>query len=102
MKLASSPFGGILVGCGFFGRIQLDAWTRVKGAKIVALCDTDAAQASRAATEFGISRFYTSLEEALAAERPEFVDIATRPDSHLVLTKTTAAAGCAVLCQKPL
>jgi predicted dehydrogenase len=30
------------------------------------------------------------------------VDIATRPDSHLALTRRAAAAGAAVLCQKPL
>lgn len=97
-----SPLRGILVGCGFFGRIQLEAWQRIDAARIDAVCDADSERAAVTAAEFGIARSYASLEAALAAERPDFVDIATRPDSHLALTTAAAEAGAAVLCQKPL
>jgi D-apiose dehydrogenase len=99
---APSPLHGILVGCGFFGRIQLEAWRRVVGATISAVCDADGERVAATAREFGIARSYPSLEAALSAERPAFVDIATRPDSHRALTTAAAEAGAAVLCQKPL
>jgi predicted dehydrogenase len=35
-------------------------------------------------------------------ERPDFVDIATRPESHLPLVQAAAARGIHVICQKPM
>jgi hypothetical protein len=31
---------GAIVGCGYFGRIQLEAWARITGVEFVAACDT--------------------------------------------------------------
>jgi predicted dehydrogenase len=90
------------VGCGFFGRIQLEAWGRVTGARIAATCDADIARAREAADAGGVPEAYPTLDAALSAVRPDFVDIATRPESHLSLVQGAAAAGCAILCQKPL
>jgi D-apiose dehydrogenase len=42
------------------------------------------------------------VETAIDAERPDFIDIVTRPESHLELTRTAADAGVAVICQKPM
>ena len=33
------PLRGALIGCGYFGQIQLDAWRRMEGVEIVAACD---------------------------------------------------------------
>jgi len=93
---------GITVGCGFFGRIHLDGWRRVEGARIVAVVDVDARKAKKAAEDFDLPRHYADLEEAIERERPDFVDIATRPDSHLALVEVAASRGCHVLCQKPM
>jgi len=35
-------FRGGIVGCGYFGQIQLEAWGRIPGAEIVAACDLTA------------------------------------------------------------
>jgi predicted dehydrogenase len=101
-RVRTEPLRGVLVGCGFFGRILLEAWLRVEGARIVAVCDRDAARAQAAASAAGVPRAYAELADAIAAERPDFVDIATRPVSHLALVERAANAGCHVLCQKPL
>lgn len=92
---------GITVGCGFFGTIHLEGWNRIENARIVAVVDKDEERAKRAAHQFGTTD-YTNLELAIGIEAPDFVDIATRPDSHLQIAQAAASKGCHVLCQKPV
>ncbi len=94
-------FKGCLIGGGYFGRMQLDGWRRVTGAVIEAICDLDPGRAESAAREFG-ARAYTDLTAMLDRERPDFLDIATRPDTHLPLVRLAAQRGLAALCQKPM
>jgi predicted dehydrogenase len=88
--------GGI-VGCGFFAQFQIEAWRRMPDVDLAAAADPDLARAAAAA-----QRCYPSIEEMLDAERLDFVDIATRPDSHLALVRAAVSRGVAVICQKPL
>ncbi len=91
-----------MIGCGFFARIQMADWVRLRDqCEIVAVCDTDAARAAGFANDFGIPRTYTDAAAMLATEKPDFADIVTRPDTHLPLTQMAAAHGVHVLCQKP-
>jgi predicted dehydrogenase len=92
---------GITIGCGFFGRIHLESWSRVQNARIVAVVDQDAAKAQAAARQYGVAS-YRGLQEALEKEQPDFVDIATGPEAHLPSARVAAAHGCHVLCQKPI
>jgi len=93
---------GGLIGCGFFAANHLNAWRDVPGAEIVALCDTDPARLGKAAETFGIPATYGDVDAMLAAQKLDFVDIATGPGTHRVLVEKAAAAGAAVICQKPL
>jgi D-apiose dehydrogenase len=93
---------GALVGCGYFGAIQLDGWSRVRGATIAALCDAGAERAAALAARWGIDACYTDIGELLEREALDFVDVATRPESHRALVVRAARRGSAVLCQKPL
>ena len=88
--------GGI-IGCGFFGQIQLEAWRRMDGAEIVAAADPDLDRARKSA-----ARAYASAEQMLDRERLDFVDIATRPEQHLELVRLAAALTLPVICQKPI
>jgi predicted dehydrogenase len=88
--------GGI-VGCGFFGQIQLEAWRRMPEAEIVAACDQDIERARKSAP-----RAYSAAEEMLDRERLDFLDIATRPDSHLPLVRLAASHRIPTICQKPM
>jgi predicted dehydrogenase len=92
---------GITVGCGFFGNIHLEGWNRIGNARIVAVVDRDERKAKEAADRFAATA-YVDLEGAIKEKHPDFVDIATRPDSHLVIAKVATARGCHVLCQKPI
>jgi D-apiose dehydrogenase len=92
---------GVTVGCGFFSRIQMESWQRVTGVQMVAACDLDASKAEAFARDFGM-KAYTSLDAMLDAEGPDFVDVATRPSTHVPLVEQIAARRLPVLCQKPM
>jgi len=91
------PLRGALIGCGFFGRIQHEAWLRTPGVEIVAACDPllDRARAQSA-------NAFSDPADLLASVELDFVDIATRPDSHLDLLRLAVAHGLPAICQKPL
>ncbi|MCP5119153.1 MAG: Gfo/Idh/MocA family oxidoreductase [bacterium] len=91
------PLRGGIVGCGFFGQIQLEAWRRMPEANIVAACDMDIGRARDSAPTA-----YSSAGEMLSSEKLDFLDIATRPGSHLELVKLAAARRVPVICQKPM
>jgi predicted dehydrogenase len=92
---------GVTIGCGFFSRIQMESWKRVTGAEITAACDLDVEKVTNFASDFGL-RAYTKVEEMLDAEKPDFVDIATRPATHLPLVELTIGRTLPTLCQKPM
>lgn len=88
---------GALIGCGYFGQIQLEAWRRMEGVEIVAACDQDRAKAQAAAP-----RAYTDAAELLRSEELDFIDIATRPDTHLQLVRLAIERRIPAICQKPM
>jgi predicted dehydrogenase len=96
------PLKGILVGAGFFAQFHAEAWRRLDGASITAVCDVAPGRAVAFAAEYGIPRAYEDVEAMLDAERPEFVDLVTRPETHLPLGLLAAERGAHVICQKPM
>ena len=95
------PLIGAVIGCGFFAQNQLHAWADLPGARIVALCDRDAVRLAETAARFGIAQTYADAGAMFAAERLDFVDIATTVASHRPLVEMAALAGVNVICQKP-
>ena len=92
---------GLLVGCGFFGRIQMEAWQRVDGGYIAGVCDLDQTKLQEFGVSFGVKTF-DDLDRAMQEVKPDFVDIATRPSSHLALSRECIVRGFPVLLQKPV
>src|SRR5262245_59593164 len=92
-----------VIGCGFFAQNHLNAWQDLgrQGAELIAVCDTDAEKAKTAATEFNVPRWYTRLDDLLAAEHPGLVDIVTRVETHKAQTLRTIAHGVSTIVQKP-
>lgn len=93
---------GICVGAGYFSRFHLDAWRRLEGVEIIAICDTNPTAAKAMAIEYDVPKVYASLADALLVEQTDFVDIITPPASHLELIETLSRYGLPVICQKPL
>ena len=95
-------YRGALIGCGYISQQQLAAWQMVDGAEIVAVCDLDEAKARALAAEFGIEAVYQDYKKMLNEVEVDFVDIATRPSTHLELVTEAARRSLQVLCQKPI
>jgi predicted dehydrogenase len=91
-----------IIGTGFWARYQLAAWRELTGARCIALCDRDVAKARALASEAGISNVYETAEALIRAEKPDFLDIITNPDTHVELVKLAASHKIPVICQKPL
>ena len=95
-------YRGALIGCGYISHQQLAAWQAVDGADIVAVCDLDEGKARALASKFGINSVYRDYKKMLDEVEVDFVDIATRPSTHLELVTQAAERGLQVLCQKPI
>src|SRR5262245_10821703 len=80
LPLMALGFG--IVGFGLIGHFHAKAIREVKGAKLVACCDTLPASAERLAKEFGI-KGYTKLDELLADTAVDVVTIGTPSGAHL-------------------
>ncbi len=93
---------GALIGAGFFAQFQAEAWMRMPDVNLVAVADLDADRVREFADRYGIAQAYCEVGEMLDRERPDFIDIATRPESHFELAELAAARGIHVICQKPL
>jgi predicted dehydrogenase len=102
MKSASRQLQGALIGCGFVSQYHLQGWAKVSSASLVALCDLDQRRLEQASTKVPGARLYTDAPALFQFEKKlDFVEICTRPDSHLPLVKLAASSGVHVLCQKP-
>lgn len=65
--------------------------------ELVAACDVSLERACATGL-----RGYTNADEMLANEQLDFVDIATRPDTHLPLIRAAIHRRLPVICQKPM
>ncbi len=99
---STSRLRGLMAGAGYFARIQAEAWQRMPAARILAIADPVPGKAAALAAECGIPHAFTSVEEMIAAVPADFIDIATRPDTHLALTQLAARHHLHVICQKPM
>jgi predicted dehydrogenase len=91
-----------LAGAGMVSRHHLLAWSRVPGARVVAVADPDGPRAEARAAEFGIAGVFTDADAMLRTVRPDALDIAAPVGVHAELCRLAAAHRVAILCQKPL
>lgn len=90
-----------VVGAGYFGRLHVEAWTRIAGARLVAVCDAEPGRAAAALGEAGAAADAVETVEAMLAAGPDLVDIATPPAAHLALIEALAPRVPMLICQKP-
>ena len=75
---------------------------RASNCEVVAIASRDRDRAAEAATDLGITHWYGSYEDLLAADHVEAVYIPLPNDLHAEWTVKAAAAGKHVLCEKPI
>lgn len=91
-----------IVGCGGAGMEHAQAYRALGGqVELVGVCDIAPERAERVAAAVG-TRAYGAWAELLAAERPDVVSVCTAEYAHTEPVLTALAAGCHVLCEKPL
>lgn len=102
-----------IAGFGFMGRMHYANWKKMKGAKVVALCDKDLSQfasaisnenlaGADASTDFGDTKIYEDFDRMLAEIQPDIVDITLPTPLHLTLTAHALKRGIHVICEKPM
>jgi predicted dehydrogenase len=91
-----------IVGCGgIVNYAHLPAY-QTSGFRVVSCHDRDLTAAERTAAAHGIPRVAATLDDLLADEEVEIVDIAVTPEAQMAIAERAAAAGKHLLCQKPL
>lgn len=93
---------GVAVGAGYFSQFHYEAWARIPEVELAACCDIDRGRAEATCQQYGLQRSYTDFQQMLDEEKPDFVDIITRPEHHLDMCRAAAERKSHVICQKPL
>ena len=91
-----------MIGVGQIGKIHLDNYQKVPGAEIVAVADTDKAEAQRVAEHYKCESFYDNAEDLLARDDIDAVDVCLHNNYHLPYTLAAFEAGKHVYCEKPI
>jgi predicted dehydrogenase len=97
----SRPLKGALIGCGFVSQHHLTAWREQAEGALVAICDLDPERLERAGAIVPEALCFRDAARMFAEVPLDFVEICTRPESHLALVSLAARHGVHVLCQKP-
>jgi predicted dehydrogenase len=92
-----------VVGAGAIAQLaHLPVLGKMRGAKLVAVCDNDRPKARALADRFDIADVYTDIEDLLEAEEIRAVVVATPNHLHEPHVLSAIAAGKDVLCERPL
>lgn len=81
---------------------HLPAWLARDDYALVAVAEPDPTRRAAAAARLPQATIYTDAATLLANEQLDAVDVAAPPAWHAPLVVAAAAAGCHVLCEKPL
>jgi len=98
----SEPLRIGVLGCGMISDMHFNAWSRCKGAKVVAVCDPALDRATARASQYGIAAPYASPEQMMAEAALDAVDIITPRETHAAMVRLAARHGLHALCEKPL
>ncbi|MFK7738133.1 MAG: Gfo/Idh/MocA family protein [Pirellulaceae bacterium] len=90
------------IGAGYFSHFHYDAWQRMPNVEVVACCDMDRLKAEAVAEQYGIPRVFEDYRRMLDECEVDFVDVITRPDTHLEIVSELGDRSLDVICQKPV
>ncbi len=90
-----------LVGVGGMGSVHFNIYKGMKDIELVALCDIRLDMLKEKAGDLPV-RLYADIDEMLAAEKPDMVDICTPTYLHVEMAIKAMEAGAHVLSEKPM
>jgi predicted dehydrogenase len=89
-----------IVGCGLIAGAHIEAWKKTPGFVLRGVIDTNAEQARKRASEFGIATVYDRLDQLIA--ECDVVDVCTPPQSHAAIAQQAVAGGRHLVMEKPV
>ncbi len=92
-----------LVGVGAAAQIShIPALKKTEGLELLALCDRDPEKAARVAAKFQIPKVHPRIDDLLADDELDAIDICTPNYLHAPMATAALEAGKHVLCERPL
>ena len=92
-----------VLGCGFWSKFQIGAWSELEGAELVAIYNRTLSKARQIADYFKIPRVYDDPHQLFEKEKLDFVDIITDVGTHAYFVEMAVNNGIKhVICQKPM
>jgi predicted dehydrogenase len=92
-----------VLGCGFWSKFQIGAWSELEDAELVAVYNRTLSKAQKIAEYFNVPRVYNDPEELYSNEKLDFVDIITDVDTHAHFVEMAVKHGVKnIICQKPM
>jgi predicted dehydrogenase len=96
-----------LIGCGWYGMVDVKSAFKVGGVEIIALCDIDSEHLKNSADEVeklqgSRPKIFKSYQELLETPGLEAVIIATPPHWHALMFIAALEKGLDIYCEKPL
>lgn len=99
----SGPTGVCVVGAGFWAQqMHLPSFAEIDDATVVALVSPNKERAEEVARRFGVPKVYTDVDQALADDDVEVLDIVSPNDAHAPAVEAAARRGRHSICIKPL
>jgi UDP-N-acetylglucosamine 3-dehydrogenase len=90
-----------VIGVGSMGRNHARVYSELPNVELVAVSDSNLAQAQSVGQQFGTAA-YSSIEEMFAKARPEAVSIAVPTALHYTVALQALEAGAHILIEKPI
>ena len=101
-QVKTSPVRIGIIGTGGMAQTHAANFAKIKGCRVVAACDVDAARANEFCEKYSIAGAFSSVGEMLAKASIDAVSIVTPDGFHAPLSIECLRAGKHVLCEKPL
>lgn len=93
----------VQIGCGDRAPSPITSMLESGVIDLVAICDKHAEKRTKIAADFNIPRHYADLTEMIQAEKPDLVNVVTRPEIRLAIIEQAIASGApALLIEKPV
>ena len=82
--------------------VHFPGFSRIPGVEIAGLCEVDEDLLARRQAQWGVAAGFTDVDRFLAAVKPDAVTVAVPNVYHRDIVLKAIAAGCHVLCEKPI
>ncbi len=92
-----------VLGCGFWSKFQIGAWSELDGIELVALYNRTLSKARKIAACYKVASVYDDAGKLFKSEKPDFVDIITDVDTHAHFVEMAVNHNIKhIICQKPM